>query len=315
MTKKKILIAAAVVLALIVVAFAGLFCLDKASRMWDRLMQQFTDIQTTTAQKIDELGADVRFMQGHYTFDYDWADKGTPLIAHAGGGIDGVNYTNSRDAFLHNYNLGYRVFEMDFSMSSEGLQLASHDENYWRSHNDVQPDTPYTHENFMKSRFMGKYEMMDFRDVLELMAEYPDMYLITDTKDNDEISVKYQFSQIVWQARQVDPSVLDRIIVQCYHEDMLNWVMDVYPFRSVMLTLYQIRWTPETVLDFCRRSGVRFITMPYASYTPEIGRMWDELGVTVAVHTLNDAELAQQYLRDGVDWIYTDFLNPADFAR
>ena len=72
--------------------------------------------------------------------------------------------------------------------------------------------------------------------------------------------------------------------------------------------------TPEDVLDFCRHSGVRFITLPQGSYTPEMAQLWDELDISIAVHTVNETDKAQQFIKDGVDMIYTDFLSPADFT-
>lgn len=229
--------------------------------------------------------------------------------------MDGLEYTNTREAFLHNYEQGYRVFEVDFNLLSDGQQVASHDEGRWRERAGVDDSMEYNHENFMAFPLLDKYETMDYRSVIELMAEYPDIYVVTDTKEKDEASVKYQFSQLVWYARQVDPSVLDRMVVQVYNEDMLNWVMDIHPFRSALFTLYMAAWTPESVVDFCQRTGVRFITMPYGGFKPEIGKLWNDHGITVAVHTLNDPQQAQQFIKDGATWIYTDFLNPADFAR
>ena len=36
------------------------------------------------------------------------------LIAHAGGGIEGKVYTNSKEAVLNSLNNGYRFIELDF---------------------------------------------------------------------------------------------------------------------------------------------------------------------------------------------------------
>jgi glycerophosphoryl diester phosphodiesterase len=39
------------------------------------------------------------------------------LIAHASGGINGLTYLNSLEALNHNYALGHRFFEVDWSQS------------------------------------------------------------------------------------------------------------------------------------------------------------------------------------------------------
>ena len=85
-------------------------------------------------------------------------------------------------------------------------------------------------------------------------------------------------------------------------------------FASIY-TLYMVTRTPEEVLDFCRRSGVRFITMWNHLLTPEIVDTWEELGIRIGVHTVNKPETARQSLALGADMIYTDFIIPADVAR
>ncbi|HIL62954.1 MAG TPA: hypothetical protein EYG42_05830, partial [Porticoccaceae bacterium] len=42
-----------------------------------------------------------------------------PRIAHAGGQIGNTTYTNSIDALNVNYDIGFRIFEMDFSFTSD----------------------------------------------------------------------------------------------------------------------------------------------------------------------------------------------------
>lgn len=248
-----------------------------------------------------------------YSFDYSWVGQTPPLVAHALGGINGDAYTNSLEAFEHNYALGHRVFEVDFDITEDHhLLIASHGKSQWHSHTQAQgePDKPYTYDQFMSTPLLSKYTPLDCRGVIELMSRYPDVYLITDTKHTDLTTVLLQFSQLVTYAREIDPSVLDRIIPQIYHEDMLNWVMSVYPFKSVVYTLYKAGNDPEAVYSFCEFSGVRFVTLRSGWIPPECIKLWDKLGITVAAHTVNDGAEAQHLRDQGVDYLYTDFLTP-----
>lgn len=45
------------------------------------------------------------------------------MIAHAGGGINGLSYSNSIEALDLNYDKGFRIFELDFSWTSEGQSV------------------------------------------------------------------------------------------------------------------------------------------------------------------------------------------------
>ncbi len=48
-------------------------------------------------------------------------------IAHAGGGINGITYTNSYEALDLNYGLGFRYFEIDFTYTTDQKLICLHD--------------------------------------------------------------------------------------------------------------------------------------------------------------------------------------------
>lgn len=241
-------------------------------------------------------------------YDYSWMDSVPPYIAHACGGIDDRTYTNSREAFLHNYELGQRVFEIDFNLTEDGKLVASHTEWDWRQM--TKTDLPYTSENFDQLALHGEYETLDCAEVIDLLIAHPDAYLITDTKDQTQDKVMLGFAQLVHCAKQRQPEVLERIIPQIYNEDMLTWISSIYPFRSVIFTLYATSATPHSVLDFCLNSGVRFITISSALINEDLVSLWDTLGIHIGAHTVNDKEEIARLFDLGVDMIYTDFVTP-----
>jgi len=270
----------------------------------DALQSQIDTLST----QVDHLHRQAFYSIGskQNNYDYSWVDNVPPYIAHACGGIGDATYTNSREAFIHNYELGQRVFEIDFNLSDDGVLIASHDEQIWRSLTGS--DLPYSSENFYSTRLLDGYESLSCREVIELLAAYPDAYVVTDTKATTQEEVMLAFSQLVHCAKQVHPEALDRIIPQIYHEEMLPWISAVHPFRSVIFTLYQLRWMPDAILNFCMNSGVRFITMPADQVTEEVLRLWDTVGVHIGVHTINDPGEAKALFDMGVDMLYTDFL-------
>ena len=50
-----------------------------------------------------------------------------PPIAHAGGALDGRSYANSIAALKHNFDLGFRWFELDFQRTADGELVCGHD--------------------------------------------------------------------------------------------------------------------------------------------------------------------------------------------
>ena len=285
---------------------------DYTVAYFEELVQSSYLIERPWAARIENA------LQIPYSFDYSWVNSEgvTPLIAHALGGINGKVYTNSLEAFEANYALGHRVFEVDFDLTDDAYYLiASHDQQTWRETAGAPQDAPYTRENFLHPDFESGYTLLDYRDIVDLMSEYPDIYNVTDTKYTDRESVLLQFSQLVRYALLTHPEVLDRVVPQIYHESMLDWVMTVYPFKSVVFTLYATQWTPDSVYDFCERSGVRFVTMWSNIPSPELLESWERLGIITAAHTINDVDEAIRLLDTGVDMLYTDFLIPSDLSR
>jgi len=303
-----------IVVAAAAAAFVGQKLYVKTRNLYDYVADKVDIIERTADRLERELieAADHAFLpQQPWTFDYSWMEKTPPYIAHAMGGIDGNVCTNSLEAFEHNYALGHRVFEVDFWLTEGDYQaVAFHDEKDWRRMAGVSRAEPLTYDLFMSHPTMGAYTPLDYRDVIDLMAKYPDMYIVTDSKHTNFAHVHLAFSQLVDYANSVDPAILERVIPQIYHEEMLDWIMDIHPFRSVIYTLYQTSWTPDRVYEFCLKSGVRFITMNKDIVAQSTTDLWSKLGVTIAAHTCNAQEQAEALFDGGVDMIYTDFLLP-----
>ena len=268
--------------------------------------QQIGDL----AAKVERLHRDAFYSENASgsQFDYDWVNEVPPYIAHACGGIDDKTYTNSKDAFLLNYELGHRVFEVDFGFSKDGVLIAYHDSAKWKRM--IGKELERTIENFDHHLLYDKYETLNYSEIIDLMVEYPDAYIVTDTKSQVREEVMLAFSQLVYCAKQQHPEVLDRIIPQIYNEEMLSWICSIYPFKSIIYTLYATQWTPQSVLDFCINSGVRFITMPENHVSEETLRLWDTMNIHVAAHTVNDEQYIDELFDMGVDMIYTDFAVP-----
>ena len=244
-----------------------------------------------------------------YQFDYSWTEH--PYIAHALGGINGETYTNSPDALLLNYALGHRVFEVDLTLTDDNHLVLAHDPPAWSQPTADQPQA-FTRANFLSHLISDQYHSADLTQLLRLMQKYPDFYVVTDSKASDEPTVRRQFEVLVQTAADLDPTLLDRFIIQIYHPTMLDWIMSIHPWRSVILTLYNYPdWTPENVLDFATTSGVKFITMWDNWVTADIMQLWQPAGIQVAAHTVNDLNSDQALRKLGVSVIYTDFLFPS----
>jgi glycerophosphoryl diester phosphodiesterase len=84
------------------------------------------------------------------------------------------------------------------------------------------------------------------------MRDYPDIWIVTDTKYKDPEMVNKQFTIMKETALKADAlDVFDRFIVQLYSEEMHEAVEAVYPFEPYIFTMYQ-RWFGDDEAEFTK---------------------------------------------------------------
>lgn len=241
--------------------------------------------------------------------------NGNGYVAHAMGGIDGIAYTNSREAFENAYNNGIRVFEVDLSTTSDDQIVLMHDwENLLGRYEQEKGYVP-TLEEYKNTKLYGKYTTLNIDDLFRLMQEHTDIYIVTDSKLDDYNDVKEQFTMI--SVAMGNYSVKDRkhilshCIVQLYNDEMLNAIESVMHFDNYIYTLYYRGCDDlDALADFCVQHNISVVTMSYNEWTVERSAYLHKRGLKVFLHTLNDAEQVQECLDAGIDGIYTDFITP-----
>lgn len=240
-----------------------------------------------------------------HRFDYEWTKY--PYVAHGLGGIDGVTYTNSLEAFEANYKAGFRVFEVDLRLTADGQLAAVHDVP---EHED---GSLMTLAEYKAMRIEGKYTPLSFEDVVMLMKQYPDIYMITDTKKKSKDLLREQFSLIVETANRVAPEVLDRIIPQLYNEKTFDLIMGIYDWKSIVYTMYALKeFSEKEVIDFAYRQGIQVITTSKSKSQQSFFDQLYERDIQVYMHTFNTREEMQELTARGVTGVYTDFLTPGE---
>jgi glycerophosphoryl diester phosphodiesterase len=242
------------------------------------------------------------------------------VVSHAAGMFQGVNYTNCREAIEWNYRVkGHRVFEIDFELTSDGEMVARHSwQGYLYDHLEQQPpegieeDQPLSLEQFKELKVLNKYTPLAITDIYELMANYPDLYIVTDTKYLEADIVKTQFERIISAVEAYGYELLMRIVPQIYSEDMYSVIETIFPFPNYIYTLYATHSSDDEILQFVKGKPIGVVTTYPDRYTSDFGNELKALGVKVAVHTINDMEQVKKYVRMNVDGFYTDSLSLLD---
>ena len=243
--------------------------------------------------------------------NYKWHDD--ILIGHAFGEIDGELYTNSKEAFEAAYKRGIRTFEVDLQWTQDKKLVLCH----------LCSDTISMETDFLEQKINGKYTPMSFSDLIILMQEYPNITIVLDTKLKDKSNIALQFNEMKRITEEMAcPSILDRIIVQVYNETMFEFVNEIYNFPKYIFTMYK-RYNQKIndsqlqdfdyILSWVEAHNIYAITI--------FDRLIDDRtepiiknhsNIKVFVNTINDVDVAKNYLNNGYYGIYTDSISRQD---
>ena len=238
-------------------------------------------------------------------------DAYTPYgyIAHAGGGFDGKTYTNSLDAFEFNYARGFRVFEFDFVVLADGTVLAAHTglEGHYQL---TKPFDQATWAEIAGNKFDEKYTIMRSDEVVKLLREHPDIYVILDTKYQHE----HIFRRFVSQTGGAH-ALMDRVLPHIQDQAELDLYRNTWPLRNYIIALYRTqasgRFDDPEVIDFIRNNRSPGVMMwwkdrdPTLSlsrnhfedrrFTPTFAAQIRAAGAIAAVHTIRDPADVPRY--------------------
>lgn len=236
------------------------------------------------------------------------------LIAHALGGIGGKPYSNSLEAFIENYNKGIRIFEVDLSITSDGYVVCRHDWNtslYSFLEQEVlnENDEAITLEEFYSQPIFGKYTNITFEELLYVLLDYEDAYIVLDTKSTDESGIINEYSLLTDVVKSVDSKLFERIIPQIYNREMLSIIKEYFDFPTIFYTLYQDPINDDELLDFSINNDIDGIIMGIPRYSQSLIDNLNQYNILSYVHTINEPEDLIYYTENGATGVYTDFLD------
>lgn len=246
----------------------------------------------------------------YYIASHKWYAQNA-YVVHAMGSIDGKSYSNSGEAFELSYQGGHKVFEVDFAMTSDNEIVLKHD--WTNSHGlpEFENGTIPTLAEFKEAKIWNQYTTLDIEDLLQLMVEYPDIYIVTDSKSSNYKDVVAQFTRIAEVLQNYSESqrksIMKRFIIQIYNDDMYAGIESIIHFDNYIYTLYQRGCENLDALgEFCVENEIPVIVLPYNWWTEEIDAKLRSYGLEVWIHTLNQKEDIAMFRDKGIDGVYTD---------
>lgn len=229
-----------------------------------------------------------------------WA-KGR-IVAHAGGGIDGTAYTNSKEALRLTLDKKIKCVELDFAWTSDHKLVCAHKST------EFVLGRP-TEREFLNSKASGSYTHMNAETALSMLHKTGNVYLIMDTQEKDAASVYAEIKRIL--KAQGKYGYMKKVIPQIYKKSDYKKYRKVYKFKSGIFTLYKIKPLTSkklrSIAYFCKKRNL-VITMSKSRFNAKRRSVLKNIGVVTAVHTVNKKSIWKKLLKRGAATVYTDFV-------
>jgi len=220
------------------------------------------------------------------------------LVAHAGGELRGLRYTNALEALDLHYARGTRWFEIDLLGDGENAFWAVHD---WREAHEAL-GIPLDREGRGLPREQHKgaaFRVPQLEEVLAWFAGHGDARLITDTKGDNEALLRRLSKEPLDLRARIHPQLYR---IREYAQAQAAGL------GAPIFTTYRSHY-PMRIL---RRFALGHPLLAIAVTREQASEACDALSgaVPVLTHTVNDPADAASLSRSGIAGIYTDELLP-----
>jgi hypothetical protein len=212
------------------------------------------------------------------------------FVAHAFGSVDGHTYTNSLEAFRRNYARGFRVFEVDHVLLGDGTALAAHDGTE-SSYGLTKSFKESTWADVVRAgrKYLGTYTVLRSQDILRLMIDHPDIYIIGDFKYSRTDLLRAYVRQADALGR---PQLIERLFPHVATQEELYADRAFYPLRNYVLALYMTqfkgRYEDWKAIDVVKRER-----------TPAVMMWWRDRDLSVSL--IENARQGRRYRKAFTD--------------
>ncbi len=223
-------------------------------------------------------------------------------VIHAGGGSDGISYLNCKEYFEYYVANGYEYIELDFMFSSDQEIICTHSFEYLEGYDENNRPTLQEFEEYL---LLGQYHGITFDWLIEKLNEYPNVKIVFDTKESDEVQL---IEKLVEQALEYDFDIFSRFIIQVYsYEEYLNIKQNEnLKFKEFWYSNYKSVLTLTEILEYFEdKEDVTTLVLSTSNWEAMSPYLY-KTSKKIAVFTVNDEKTKYYYKYNGVNYIYTD---------
>jgi glycerophosphoryl diester phosphodiesterase len=240
------------------------------------------------------------YINNDKSFEYDTKllklfDKNEyKFIAHAGGGIDELKYTNSLEALNLSIAKGYKLIELDLRETIDGHFVGVNTWLKYKKDNlfkegDINNEPLYLNE-FKKIKIFKKYTPLTINEINNVFSKYKDLILVIDKTNNfEKINKDFLFDK-------------NRIIVEIFGKR--NY------FKSIKAGISNPMFSANSEdYDFILKNNIKMITAHSADIinNSEIYKKLTNLGIKVFAYSSNNKKFIVDNLNNTISGVYTDF--------
>ncbi|NAZ47392.1 hypothetical protein GL178_14445 [Vibrio toranzoniae] len=221
------------------------------------------------------------------------------LIAYAGGGINGLKYTNSLEAMEQSIEHGFKMIELDLLISSDGRIVAVHDWKSFHVMTNSNNTGPISSKEFESKIIYDKYTTLNISTAIDILDEN-DVVLVTDKVKNLALLSNYIIDK-------------DKSIIEVFSMDKYNEAIEL-GFNNVALnidlnTLFILEWIDLNKIKAVtyRGDNLGLLGSEYKKAV-ELSNM----GVSSMIYSTNDLDL-DGIKASGIENValYVDFVMPS----
>lgn len=302
--RKLVLIVEALVLSLFIVGGTDIAQFSNAGK---EVLAKENDKHPLSNEEKEEISP-----KAGYTPQFRWEEY--TVIAHALGAVDGMTYLNSKESFIENYEKGYRLFEVDLTETSDGVWVCRHSWNEAMGQWEEDGKKILSSEEFINAPIYGKYTPMTLYDLFVLLKDYPDAFVMLDSKQysirNYQKTLEDYCEYIEIAAEAGAEEVLQQLIPEIYNEAMYPGVALMQRFQTYIYSMWQEYSVEELerIADFCKQKNIPAATMYEKYWSAQAQAIFDERGILLYIYTVNELDNALAYISQGAAGICTDII-------
>ncbi|CAK1932279.1 hypothetical protein BCV39_12570 [Vibrio sp. 10N.286.55.E10] len=222
------------------------------------------------------------------------------LIAHAGGGINGLKYTNSLEAMEQSIEHGFKMIELDLLISSDGRIVAVHDWKTFHEMTNSNNTGSISSKEFESKIIYDQYKTLNISTAIDILDKN-DVVLVTDKIKNLALLSKYIIDK-------------DKSIIEVFSTDKYNEAIEL-GFNNVALN---IDLNTPLILEWIDLNKIKAVTYR-GDNLGSLGSEYQKaielsnMGVSAMIYSTNDLDLGGIKASGiGNFALYVDFVLPSD---